>query len=238
MLRVVGVLVLAFALLNVSSSLNLLGLSGGAATAAGTTASANVTVSNGVQTVRMTQGPGGYEPADTVLYAGMPTTWLIEGTSKFDCSAALRVPDLGISVNLAEGVNTVRAAGHGCRDGALHLRHGHVLGQPPRRRPTRRLGHDRRRGCRGLVVNRGLRPVDVTTGLDRQRPRVDLVLNGPARRPGLPSSSPGTTTDGTVGGSAVAGQGGPSCRPPTPEELACTRTAAGRPSCSGPPPSC
>ena len=106
-LRVVGVLVLAFALLNVSSSLNLLGLSGGAATAAGTTASANVTVSNGVQTVRMTQGPGGYEPADTVLYAGMPTTWLIEGTSKFDCSAALRVPDLGISVNLAEGVNTV-----------------------------------------------------------------------------------------------------------------------------------
>jgi uncharacterized protein len=106
-LRVVGVLVLAFALLNVSSSLNLLGLSGGAATAAGTTASANVTVSNGVQTVRMTQGAGGYEPADTTLYAGMPTTWLIEGTSKFDCSAALRVPDLGISVNLAEGVNTV-----------------------------------------------------------------------------------------------------------------------------------
>jgi plastocyanin domain-containing protein len=55
----------------------------------------------------MTQGAGGYEPADTTLYAGMPTTWLIEGTSKFDCSAALRVPDLGISVNLAEGVNTV-----------------------------------------------------------------------------------------------------------------------------------
>ena len=71
------------------------------------TASANVTVSDGVQTVRMTQGPDGYEPADTVLYAGMPTTWLIEGTSKFNCSAALRVPDLGISVNLAEGVNTV-----------------------------------------------------------------------------------------------------------------------------------
>jgi uncharacterized protein len=60
-----------------------------------------------VQTVHMTQTPRGYEPSDTVLYAGMPTTWLIEGTSKFDCSAALRVPDLGISVNLAEGANTV-----------------------------------------------------------------------------------------------------------------------------------
>ena len=56
----------------------------------------------------MTQTPGGYEPADTVLYAGMPTTWLIDGTSKFDCSALLRVPDLGIKVNLAEGPNTVR----------------------------------------------------------------------------------------------------------------------------------
>ena len=108
-LRVVGVLVLAFALLNVSSGLNLLGLSGGAASAAGArTASANVTVVDGVQTVRMTQTPGGYEPADTVLYAGMPTTWLIDGTSKFDCSALLRVPDLGIKVNLAEGPNTVR----------------------------------------------------------------------------------------------------------------------------------
>jgi sulfite exporter TauE/SafE/copper chaperone CopZ len=107
-LRVVGVLVLAFALLNVSSSLNLLGLSGGAASAAAShTASANVTVSNGVQTVHMTQTPSGYEPADTVVYAGMPTTWLIEGTSKFNCSAALRVPDLGVKVDLAEGVNTV-----------------------------------------------------------------------------------------------------------------------------------
>ena len=108
-LRVVGVLVLAFALLNVSSGLNLLGLSGGTSTATGAhTASANVTVVDGVQTVRMTQTPGGYEPADTVLYAGMPTTWLIDGTSKFDCSALLRVPDLGIKVNLAEGPNTVR----------------------------------------------------------------------------------------------------------------------------------
>ncbi len=112
-LRVVGVVVLAFALLNVSSGLNLLGLTGGSASAAATsaagarTASANVTVADGVQTVRMTQGPDGYAPADTVLYAGMPTTWLIDGTSKFSCSAALRVPDLGVAVNLAEGVNTV-----------------------------------------------------------------------------------------------------------------------------------
>jgi plastocyanin domain-containing protein len=67
----------------------------------------NVTVGNGIQTVRMTQTPRGYEPADTVLYAGMPTTWVIDGTSPLDCSAFLRVPDLDIRVDLAQGPNTV-----------------------------------------------------------------------------------------------------------------------------------
>ena len=57
--------------------------------------------------MRMTQTPGGYEPADTVLYAGMPTTWVIDGTSQFDCSAFLRVPDLGLEVDLKQGLNTV-----------------------------------------------------------------------------------------------------------------------------------
>ena len=112
-LRVVGVVVLAFALLNVSSSLNLLGVRGGSAVAAAgesgaQRASDNVTVADGIQTVRMTQTPRGYEPADSVVYAGLPTTWLIDGTSAFDCSAFLRVPDLGIEVNLVQGENTVQ----------------------------------------------------------------------------------------------------------------------------------
>jgi uncharacterized protein len=104
-LRVVGVVVLAFALLNLSSSLNLLGLSGGASANA-TVATDNVTLGDGTQTVHMTQ-TSGYTPADTVLYAGIPTTWVIDSTSPLDCSAFLRVPDLGISVDLDEGLNTV-----------------------------------------------------------------------------------------------------------------------------------
>ena len=105
-LRVVGVVVLAFALLNVGSSLNLFGVAGGS-TASAREVTDNVTVANGIQTVRMTQQAGGYEPADTVLHAGMPTTWVIDGTSPLDCSAFLRVPDLGIEVNLEQGTNTV-----------------------------------------------------------------------------------------------------------------------------------
>jgi uncharacterized protein len=108
-LRVVGVVVLAFALLNVSSSLNLLGLPGGSGgvSASAREVSDNVTVVGGTQTVRMTQTPRGYEPADTVLHAGMPTTWLIDGTSPLDCSAFLRVPDLDVRVDLKPGTNTV-----------------------------------------------------------------------------------------------------------------------------------
>jgi sulfite exporter TauE/SafE/copper chaperone CopZ len=106
-LRVVGVLVLAFALLNVSSAWNLLGGSGGSTATGARTASANVTVADGVQTVHMTQKPRGYEPADTVLYAGLPTRWVVEATSQFDCSAAIRVPALDLRIDLRQGTNTV-----------------------------------------------------------------------------------------------------------------------------------
>ncbi len=106
-LRVVGVVVLAFAALNVAGGLSLLGVTGGASASGATTASANVSVSGGIQTVRTTQTPDGYEPATTVLYAGLPTRWVIEGTSALDCSAYLRVPDLGLSVTLAEGPNSI-----------------------------------------------------------------------------------------------------------------------------------
>ena len=106
-LRVVGVVVLAFALLNAASGMQLLGLRTSPATAYGQTISANVTVTGGTQTVTMTQVSDGYEPADTVLYAGMPTTWVIEGTSQLYCSAFMRVPSLGLDVTIAPGSNSV-----------------------------------------------------------------------------------------------------------------------------------
>jgi uncharacterized protein len=104
-LRVVGVVVLAFALVNLSSGVNLLGISTGSTTTA-RVASDNVTLADGVQTVRMTQ-TSGYEPAETVLYAGVPTRWVIESESPFDCSAFIRVPSLGLQVDLQPGRNTV-----------------------------------------------------------------------------------------------------------------------------------
>lgn len=108
-LQVVGVVVLAFALLNVTSGLRLLGVAGTSTVAAAEQqVSANVTVAGGVQTVQMTQSPEGYLPADTVVHAGIPITWVIRSTSQWDCSAFLRVPDLEVSVDLKDGVNTVQ----------------------------------------------------------------------------------------------------------------------------------
>lgn len=110
-LRAVGVVVLAFAVINTGGGLRLLGVDPGASRSAATAAyrhiSANVTVADGVQTVRMTQTPTGYVPAETVVYAGTPIRWVVDATSFVDCSAFLRVPDLGVSVNLAAGTNTI-----------------------------------------------------------------------------------------------------------------------------------
>jgi sulfite exporter TauE/SafE len=122
-LRVVGVVVLAFALFNAQGGMKLLGFGiapasaatvstvANAATDGGAPAaqaiSSNVTVSSGVQTVTMTQEAGGYIPADTVVYAGMPIKWNITGAAPYSCSMALRVPDLGISANLNEGPNVI-----------------------------------------------------------------------------------------------------------------------------------
>ena len=114
-LRVVGVVVICFALVNALGGLRLLGYEIGTSAppaqvveqAAAQQVSSNVTVAGGVQNVTMTQGADGYVPADTVVYAGMPIHWIIDGTSPYDCSAFLTVPSLGVRANLVAGTNTV-----------------------------------------------------------------------------------------------------------------------------------
>jgi sulfite exporter TauE/SafE/copper chaperone CopZ len=106
-LRAVGVVVLAFALVNGSAGLRLLGWTSTADDQVASSVSPNVTLNAGVQTVTMTQTPRGYTPADTVVYAGIPITWIVESTSKWDCSAFLRVPSTGTSIDLQEGRNAI-----------------------------------------------------------------------------------------------------------------------------------
>jgi sulfite exporter TauE/SafE/copper chaperone CopZ len=113
-LRVVGVVVVCFALVNALGGLRLMGYdidkpsADASAAARSQQISANVSVSGGVQTVTMSQESSGYVPADTVVYAGLPISWVINATSPYDCSAFLRVPSLGVTANLVVGQNTVR----------------------------------------------------------------------------------------------------------------------------------
>ncbi len=107
-LRFVGVVVLAFALVNAGGSLRTLGVglpSLGESTP--TAVSSNVSLAGGTQTVTMTQLADAYSPADTTVYAGIPIRWVIESEAPYTCAAFLRVPDLGVRADLTLGTNTV-----------------------------------------------------------------------------------------------------------------------------------
>jgi sulfite exporter TauE/SafE/copper chaperone CopZ len=105
-LAVVGVLLVAFALVNVSAAVTLAGWTPSWGSSTPTAITSNVTVADGVQTVTMEQGSRGYTPADSVVYAGLPIRWVITSESSFSCAAYLR-DGSGWRVDLATGVNTI-----------------------------------------------------------------------------------------------------------------------------------
>jgi len=108
-LRALGVVVIGFALINATSALRLAGVDLTAGFAAGTppTVSSNVTVTPTDQTVSTAQDGSGYHPADTVVYAGRPTHWVLTSTAPFSCAASLSSQDLGFQSVLAAGRNVV-----------------------------------------------------------------------------------------------------------------------------------
>jgi uncharacterized protein len=107
-LAVVGVALMLFALVNITSAAGLLGWrtpSAPAAMADGVTS--NVTVGYGSQTVTMRQDVRGYAPDATVVVAGLPIHWVIDSVSEYTCAAYLREVGGPWSLNLRTGVNTV-----------------------------------------------------------------------------------------------------------------------------------
>lgn len=106
-LRVVGVVVLAFAAVNATAGLRLAGFAptGGPQDATGPTPI--VEIGDGVQTLRTFQLGNGYQPADAALYAGMPTRWIVESLDASSCAIFLQVPSLGLAVTLHEGENAI-----------------------------------------------------------------------------------------------------------------------------------
>lgn len=121
LLRLVGVVVLGFAVVNAGAGLRLAGVTvpfgaapvvasavgsgatGPAATQPGSTAAQPAAY----QELRTYQEVDGYLPANAVIAAGVPTRWTIESASSRSCAAFLVVPDLGIQVALQKGDNVI-----------------------------------------------------------------------------------------------------------------------------------
>ncbi len=109
-LRVLGVVVIGFAVINASSALRLAGVdfsSISIGAAAPLTVSANVAVTPGDQTITSTQDGDGYHPGEAVIYAGRPTHWNMTSTAGFSCAASLTSQDLGIQGVLSTGRNVI-----------------------------------------------------------------------------------------------------------------------------------
>jgi sulfite exporter TauE/SafE/copper chaperone CopZ len=108
LLRLAGVAVLAFALVNATAALRLAGV--GLPGAGGGSASAAVAQgapTDGKQLLSTDQNADGYSPNTATIYAGEATTWTIESKSTASCASSIVVPLLNISKRLHLGPNTI-----------------------------------------------------------------------------------------------------------------------------------
>jgi sulfite exporter TauE/SafE/copper chaperone CopZ/plastocyanin len=137
LLRLVGVVVLAFAVVNLGAGLRLAGFAfpgtpivpvaaaqgpgttasgsgsgtpatgSGGGTATGPTATQPAGAVPAKQTLTTYQHATGYTPANVSIAAGIPTTWTIESSTVQTCAAFFVVPDLGIQMIFKKGANTI-----------------------------------------------------------------------------------------------------------------------------------
>ena len=104
-----GLVVLLFAIFNLSNGLNLTGFN----FAYGQTENAvnlndpNVTLENGVQVVRMKELANGYSPNSFTIRQGIPVKWIIDAQAPYSCAASLTMPKYNIRKYLKQGENII-----------------------------------------------------------------------------------------------------------------------------------
>lgn len=110
LLRLVGVLVIGFALLNASAGLRLSGLA--MPSLVGTANAADVDPAilgaDGVERITTYQNADGYSPSNITIYAGYPVVWTVQSSTTATCAASLFAPGVDIRARLEEGPNTFR----------------------------------------------------------------------------------------------------------------------------------
>lgn len=109
--KTAGVVVILLAFFNVSNGLNLLGVPQvlGAITTNSSSKNVvqdpNVKLVNGVQEVRMTQGPSGYSPNKFTIKKGVPVKWIVTSKDIYTCASSIVSQQLGIRKGLELGEN-------------------------------------------------------------------------------------------------------------------------------------
>jgi sulfite exporter TauE/SafE len=112
-LRVIGVVVIGFAVVNAGAGLRLAGFSlpsfgpSAVAAVAVPAAPAQAGAATATQTLHTFQDVDGYSPSNVTIYAGTPTTWTIESLNSQSCATFLRIPDLDAAVTLKKGANVL-----------------------------------------------------------------------------------------------------------------------------------
>ena len=108
LLRLVGVVVLGFALMNGSAGLQLSGFTLPSLVGFASAAPLPGTLGpDGVQRITTYQDAGGYSPGNIAIYAGYPTVWTIESSTTATCAASLFAPGVDVRVRLAKGPNVI-----------------------------------------------------------------------------------------------------------------------------------
>lgn len=99
-----GVLILVLGLVMTNNGLNLLGVS---VIGKGSTGGANSSISEDVQTIRMTVDAYGWSPDTFTLKKGVKVRWIIDVKELTGCNKEIIVQDYGLDIKLKEGENIV-----------------------------------------------------------------------------------------------------------------------------------
>lgn len=111
-LRVAGVVVLAFAAVNLHGAVGVLAPGLGSSSGPAPTAlSENVTLEGDVQVLRTTQVATGYEPASAAVYVDREVRWVIDSRA-LNCATSISAPAIGISQLLDLGENVLTFTPH------------------------------------------------------------------------------------------------------------------------------
>ena len=100
--KIVGLVVIAMALFNISNGLTLAGIKTSNKVKAIKEQDPNVKMENGIQVVHMEQNAQGYYPNIFTVKKGVPVRWIVKSVYPYSCASSLMVQKLNIRTNLTE----------------------------------------------------------------------------------------------------------------------------------------